>query len=299
MPGECPPKMGARPPFLGDISPFGLLDYYDIKMRIYRNTTDTKIVRSGAIIEVFSYQNTRLNFGNYEDINYYNIAQNFSPPAQDKIKQKRLQQYYIKQKATRLINANCNAYPKTKREYYPPVMLTLTTKENISDLSITSPMLTLFMKRFNYEISQGEKEAQLKYVAIPEWQKRGAVHYHIALFNMPYVKQQKLSDIWGQGYIWVSRSDRVRDLGHYLTKYMTKGFDDPRFEGHRRYSPSAGLYRPVVVYDQDTARAIKEELPQSAKIYQKEYQTEFHGAVTYDVYDLGAKHQAVALAKVL
>jgi hypothetical protein len=178
-------------------------------------------------------------------------------------------------------------------------MLTLTTKENISDLSITSPMLTLFMKRFNYEISQGEKEAQLKYVAIPEWQKRGAVHYHIALFNMPYVKQEVLTDIWGQGYIWISRSDRVRDLGHYLTKYMTKGFDDERFKGHRRYSSSAGLKRPVVVYEQDTARAIKDELPISAKIYQKEIQTEFHGAVKYEVYDLGQKHSEVAFVGVL
>jgi hypothetical protein len=255
-------------------------------MRIYSDSTDTKIVQSGAIIEVFSYENSRLNFGNYVDVQ----GQFLNPPkselTQDEIdKKNRIQQSYSKLKATRLIDANCHAYIKTKREPYAPVMLTLTTKDNIPDLSITNPMLTLFIKRFNYEL--GDKTAYLKYVAIPEWQERGAVHYHVALFNMPFVAHSKLTDIWGEGYIWLTRTDRTRSVGRYLTKYMTKGFGDSRFKNHNRYTPSKGLHRPKVLYNQLQARHIKSKLPQSSLLYRKEYATEYHPKVKYDVYNLG------------
>jgi len=254
-------------------------------MRIYSNQTNTKIVQSGAIIEVYSYLNSSLNYGNYADIQGP-IGQPKSDPTPEEIaKKKRIQERYSKLKATRLIDANCGAYIKTKREPYALVMLTLTTKDNIPDLSTTNPMLTLFIKRFNYEL--GEKDAYLKYVSIPEWQERGAVHYHVALFNMPFVPHKALTEIWGHGHIWLTRTDRTRSVGRYLTKYMTKGFGDQRFKGHNRYTPAKGLHRPKVLYDQSQAINVKSRLPQQSLFHSRKYATEQFGEVQYDVYDIG------------
>jgi hypothetical protein len=176
---------------------------------------------------------------------------------------------------------------KTEREAYAPVLLTLTTKDNIQDLNITNPMLSLFMKRFNYEVLNGRKDAYLKYVAVPEWQERGAVHYHVALFNMPFVEHKVLTETWGQGFLWLTRTDRTRSVGRYMTKYMTKGFNDVRLKGHKRYMPSVGLQRPVAVYEQSTAHAIRKSLPPSSFLFRKEFDTQWHGRVQYDVYNLG------------
>lgn len=71
-----------------------------------------------------------------------------------------------------------------------------------------------------------------QYVAVPEFQKRGAVHYHL-LLNCPYIPADELARLWGQGFVKVNAIDNVDNLGAYVTKYMTKDNVDERLAGQR------------------------------------------------------------------
>jgi len=257
-------------------------------MRIYPSSTKCKIVMAGAFIEVYSYKNKALNYGNSEDISGLFLNTKKELNEEEKEALKRYNQEASRDKATNLINANCHQYWKKKDEPFSPVMLTLTYEDrSIKHLEQSNPSVPLFIKRFNYELLEGDKNAYLKYVNIPEWQKDGTVHYHMAIFNLPFVSHKKMTDLWGHGHLWITRSDRTRSVGRYMTKYMVKGFNDYRMQGHKKYMPSSGLFKPTVVYDEPRALAIKKILPASREIKRWEYLSEWNGTVERTSYNLG------------
>jgi hypothetical protein len=243
---------------------------------------------AGSFIEVYSYKTKSLNYGKSEDVQGLFLNTKKELNEEEKEKLKRFNQETSKEKATNLINANCHQYWKKENEPFVPVMLTLTYEDrSIKHLEQANPSLPLFIKRFNYEVLDGDKNAYLKYVTIPEWQKDGTVHYHTAIFNLPFVPHKKLTDIWGHGHVWMTRTDRTRSVGGYMTKYMTKGFNDYRMQGHKKYMPSRGLFQPTVVYDEPKALSIKKILPASREIRRWEYQSEWNGTIERTSYNLG------------
>ena len=94
--------------------------------------------------------------------------------------------------------------------------ITLTFKENITDLKIANNLFKKFIQRLRYKIRK-----DFKYLAVIEFQKRGAVHYHM-LSNMDYIKKDELSKIWKNGFIKINRIKHVDDLGAYLIAYIGK-----------------------------------------------------------------------------
>jgi hypothetical protein len=243
---------------------------------------------AGAFIEVYDYKTKALNYGKSEDVQglFLNTKKELNEEEKEKIK--RYSQESSRDKASNLINANCHQYWKKENEPYVPVMLTLTYEDrSIKHLEQANPSLPLFIKRFNYEVLQGEKNAYLKYVTIPEWQKDGTVHYHTAVFNLPFVPHKTLTDLWGHGHVWMTRTDRTKSVGRYMTKYMTKGFNDYRMQGHKKYMPSQGLFKPTTVYDEPRAIAIQKILPASREIRRWEYESEFNGLIARTSYNLG------------
>jgi len=264
------------------------LDAFNNIMRIYPSSTTCKIVKAGAFIDVYSYKTKALNYGKSEDVQGHFLNQKEELTQEEKEIIKKINQENSKEKATHLINANCHQYWKNKDEPYMPVMLTLTYEDrSIQHLEQSNPSIPLFIKRFNYEVLSGDKDAYLKYVTIPEWQKDGTVHYHMALFNMPFVQHKKLTDIWGHGHIWLTRSDRTRSVGRYMTKYMVKGFDDHRMQRHKKYMPSQGLFKPEYIYDEPKALAIKNILPASREIGRWNYTSKWLGNIEQVSYNLG------------
>ena len=178
--------------------------------------------------------------------------------------------------------------------------LTLTFKENIWDLEYANEEFHKFIKRLNYRIT-GSKKAFLKYVCVVEFQKRGAVHYHVLFFNMPYVPQEELAEVWGHGFVGINAVDHVDDLGAYLGKYMIKAMegeddDDPdgggsggkrrRDKGKNRYFVSRGLIKPEVI----PVKTL-EELERVAtalapyQVYEIQFETEYYGKVLYRQYN--------------
>lgn len=79
-----------------------------------------------------------------------------------------------------------------------------------------------------------------KRINILEFQKRGAVQYHLAV-NM-FIAQHELSDIWGQGFVWIERKITTQQqLANYISKYLTKNANDDRLKGYHSYLYSQGL----------------------------------------------------------
>jgi hypothetical protein len=147
-------------------------------------------------------------------------------------------------------------------------MLTLTFANNTQDLSAAHYEFMLFVQRLN-DYCFGSERSLLRYLAVPEFQKRGAVHYHVVLFNLPHLKnvQVELKEIWGKGMIFISKVRGTNGLTKYLSKYITKAIADDRLRGRKRYFASLGLLRPVATNDDATIGTILDILPAYTKAF--------------------------------
>lgn len=151
---------------------------------------------------------------------------------------KRKQKHYKNQRfvVARLIDTNFDDQTK---------FLTLTFKRNIKDITYTNNEFKKFMKRLNYHLFH-TKRSQIKYLATWEKQKRGAIHYHIILFNFLYLSHAELTRIWGQGHIKINRVDvdSVENRGRYLSKYFDKELE---LKEHKKkaFFKSQNLKHPI------------------------------------------------------
>ena len=145
---------------------------------------------------------------------------------------------------------------------------------------------TLFLKRLNYTIF-ATKKSIIKYLAVVEFQKRGAVHYHVLLFNLPYIPKyiDLFNETWGQGYLWIEKIDNERYAANYITKYMTKE-DNNRLWGEKSYFCSRNLFRPVVVRESTLCERVKWLLRSFNPTYQNSFYNEHTGHTKYFCYDI-------------
>jgi len=151
-------------------------------------------------------------------------------------------------------NLNCQRIAKANRDNWES-FITLTFKENITDIVYAN-------KIFNAWVSNVRKlKKDFKYIAVPEFQKRGAVHYHI-LSNLgkedtniiipQKERTEKTKDLttlfdvkyWSRGFARVDfiKGD-YKKIYSYICKYMTKDIDDKLF-GKHRYFNSQNLNKP-------------------------------------------------------
>ena len=136
-------------------------------------------------------------------------------------------------------------------EYIFKTFITLTFEENIKDIEQAN-------KRFRYwRDSMQRAFKDFKYVCVPEFQKRGAVHYHL-LTNLDInihknliplqegKKKQYNVKYWKEGFASVFNLKNMNVVG-YISKYMTKDIDNRLF-GKRRYFNSKSLIIPKEYY---------------------------------------------------
>jgi len=125
-----------------------------------------------------------------------------------------------------------------------PSFLTLTFAAN-ADLDHAAPRFNAFTKKLSYHYPG------IRYLAVPEFQKRGAVHYHILIWGLPkktvlYERNtRELADLWGHGYIDVVLTDGSTKLASYMAKYLFKAIQDIRLVGRRAYTASRNITRPI------------------------------------------------------
>lgn len=120
-------------------------------------------------------------------------------------------------------------------------LLTLTFGD--CDFDITNPKicnkkLSKFLQKLR------ELFPDFKYLGVIEFQKRGAVHYHI-LCDLPFVDKERLAKMWKHGFIDIRKPDYV--IGTYLFKYLAKDLNDEKLKGVRVYFRSKNLKKYLKV----------------------------------------------------
>lgn len=152
----------------------------------------------------------------------------------------------------RLISSNLYRWRADNDKAFMPLFLTLTFREQ--DISIISArqQYALFIKRLAVWRKKIDKGVN-KYVMVMELTKKGVPHFHIVLFNLPFVPDLfgVLGNLWGQGYILYKaiRGSGV-NTAFYMAKYLSK---QEKVRG-RSYLASKGLLRPLVIYDEATIK---------------------------------------------
>ena len=180
-----------------------------------------------------------------------------------------------KSKARKIINCNAWKWFDDSRKPFLPVFVTLTFAENIQNLTQANRMFSKFIQRLNYEVFH-KKGARLVYLGVVEFQKRGAVHYHIIFFNLPFI--QNIREIWDEGRVDVKAVWTLREVINYVSKYMVKEASDGRLRGKKRFFTSRKILRPVNIRSYSVARNVKDKLKSRLKYY-KEFYVEFVGKI--------------------
>lgn len=171
--------------------------------------------------------------------------------------------------------------------------ITLTFSENITDIKIAN-------KKFdNWRRMIKRKKSDFLYVCVPEFQKRGAVHYHL-LTNLsikenhdiiiPQKNKKYQYDVryWNNGFSSVFNVKNINVVG-YMTKYMTKDIDN-RLWGRRRYLYSQNLEKPSTLYiDLDNLEDFKflvDVINKTDKKYNNIYCDKFGEIIEFNEYKI-------------
>lgn len=238
--------------------------------RSSRKWYSVKAVRSGNVVELYEYENlillgeTNNGFGRSVQAN-----------EEDKARHRKYTLAKAGRTVRRLINANVDAWGEV------PKFLTLTFAENVQDVKQANYEFKKFRQRLEYEL-----KLKLKYVVVVEFQKRGAVHYHVVFFNLPYVDADFLASVWRNGFIKINAIEHVDNVGAYVCKYMTKNSDDERLQGQKSYFTSRGLIKPVEkALEKKEIDQLRAGLSQY-KVYESDFFNDYTGNIRYEQYNL-------------
>lgn len=229
-----------------------------------------KVVSSGHIIEVYTYQYMPPPGKRQTDDLDDDLLREEHVSSDEKQKEN---DRVSKWNFIRVINSNFNAMDK---------FVTLTFAENVTDLDEAHKQFKQFIQRMRY------RYGDFKYGVAIEFQKRGAVHYHM-VSDLTYVPNKELKQIWRQGFVRINAIKHVDNVGAYLSKYMTKESEgrDNRLRGRKMSLTSHNLERPLI-FKGDEAEAIINlyNLKQKKEVLASSYTSEHHGEITYSQYNL-------------
>lgn len=142
--------------------------------------------------------------------------------------------------------------------------ITLTFKENLTHIESANYIFKMFIKRLRYYLKSKFSITKLKYICVPEFQKRGAIHFHILCDIPSFIPYKDLINMWQKsisknkkiilqnkgGSLYIKFSNKQKEtperITNYLTKYLTKQNSDKRFMGKKTYFCSRNLKRPYV-----------------------------------------------------
>lgn len=157
--------------------------------------------------------------------------------------------------------------------------ITLTFAENVTDIAYANKELDKFMKRMR-------RRWNFKYIWVMEFQKRGAIHYHI-MTDLPYIENKELNKIWGHGHVRINDITHVDNVGAYMIKYLLKDLNDTRLSGKKAYQSSQNMDKPIEFKGEDAEKIIElYALDQKKEIFTNSYDSEYLGKITYKEYNL-------------
>jgi len=145
-------------------------------------------------------------------------------------------------RARRMIRRLINANTATET----PKFITLTFANNVRSLAEANPQFSKFTKELQ------RRCGKTRYLCVPEFQKRGAVHYHVIYFDLPYVQRLKelIQKLWPHGFVKVIAVREIRNIGAYVSKYLQKGVGDARTVMKKGYFCSRRMQKPQEIRDE-------------------------------------------------
>lgn len=190
----------------------------------------SRVVISGDVVEVYQYS-TPIRCG-YE--RQYEIVHRDREVVDDELSKRNDNLFRARQNVRRLIWANMGKYSK---------FITLTYSHTVLDVLQVQKDLhafTQYLRRKGYTMN---------YVYVLEHQKErgvregndGCLHVHMLVFNDVKLQLSLLNKAWPHGYTDISSIRKVKDLGAYLCKYITK--ENSAEFGRHVYGCSRGLKR--------------------------------------------------------
>lgn len=203
--------------------------------------------------------------------------------------------------------------------------ITLTFKENIADVDEAFRLFKNYIKKVRSYMHSTDKE--LYYLAIPEFQKRGAVHFHMVC-NIPVnsylIPKRSIKKVYSEGKIinieyydivfWkygystafeINKQNDAFDISLYLIKYLYKGLNDKdnqRLFSRQKVLKSQNLKKPeeLLTANPDTVDSIKEVLDgkEIAKYWHIKKNPHDHG-FEKTVYHFKSKEEFEEFAKII
>lgn len=185
-------------------------------------------------------------------------------------------QKLIKKKTNYNIKSNINrAKHEFRRLIYTNFQefkfITLTFKDDIKDYSIANYEFNKFIKKLS-------RVYTYLYIAVPEKTKKGRIHYHV-ISSLPYIKNQELRKIWGNGFIRINRTTEIERIVIYLTKYL---FKDKSQKHKKKYFCSRNIKRPQKLVDLEALLLL--EVEELSLIYNTNWITDYYGMISYGFY---------------
>lgn len=206
-----------------------------------------KIIKCGDYYQIYNYKNIHSK----KDSSLEPLDSDFLFK-KDNFNRKQEEQF-IQHKNIERSKFQMQRLVKTNEQLFK-TFITLTFSENITDIKKAHHDFLIWRKQVKRALQKQKKE--FFYIAVPEFQKRGAVHYHIltnldiknSTIIIPQKNKKNCYDVkyWTKGFTSVFDVKNIHVI-NYMTKYMTKDIDDRLF-GHRRYYYSRNLKQPEVYY---------------------------------------------------
>lgn len=181
----------------------------------------------------------------------------------------------------RLVSANLG-------QFDVPVLASFTYAENVISTEQGHQDFNTFIRTMRNVLGQ-----EFRYIAVPEFQKRGAIHFHALFWDLPpgLVETERntrfFAKLWQRGYVDLTNTDGSELLGGYLSKYMVKAFFDPRLYMKKAYVCSRNIKRPVIERNAIVIASIyKYELSTVEPSVTMRYMTQWLGECIFTLYKL-------------
>jgi len=220
-------------------------------VHISRKLSSIKVIKTGVFSEIYLYK-FPIEYGfQGSTSNGISIQE---PDEENTLKNQKKSANRARNNIRRLITGNIY------QDKEIPKFLTLTFKENITDLSKANYHFKKFIQRLEYKLNR-----KLHYLVVHEKQERGAIHYHGIFFNFPRIDHSYLQSQWGN-HVWIKNVYKTKGLHSYLVKYISKSFEDQSLKGKKRYFQTL-VNQPVTIHNQEDAFFIYRPLALQSPLY--------------------------------
>jgi hypothetical protein len=170
------------------------------------------------------------------DLGYFKMCrlQNNEKPPNERMKQSK---WNTKKKLEDILSCNLN-----NESYF----ITLTYRENMQDYDKSAEDFKVFIRHM-----KRTSKHEVKYVAIRELQKRGAIHFHVIFFNK--VGRDYIKSLWKHG---ASNTKHIKDTSNPLK--ITNYFIGYLFEkGKKKNNPIVSSGKKIIFSSRNLIKPIK------------------------------------------